>query len=79
MYICLTVSLEQCLQFKTGLCRTDLWLPRQRGLGEGWIGSLGLEDAKLLYTEWINNKVPLYSTGNYIQYLVISHSEQEYI
>ena len=24
--------------------RTD-WLPRGRGLGEGWIGSLGLADA----------------------------------
>ena len=25
--------------------RTDLWLPRGRGVGEGWIGSLGLADA----------------------------------
>ena len=24
--------------------RTDLWLPRGRGLGEGWSGSLGLAD-----------------------------------
>ena len=24
---------------------TDLWLPRGRGVGEGWIGSLGLADA----------------------------------
>ena len=23
---------------------TDLWLPRGMGLGEGWIGSLGLAD-----------------------------------
>ena len=23
-------------------------------------------------TEWINNKVPLYSTGNYIQYPMIN-------
>ena len=23
----------------------DLWLPRGRGVGEGWIGSLGLADA----------------------------------
>ena len=25
--------------------RTDLWLPRGRGVGEGWIESLGLADA----------------------------------
>ena len=25
--------------------RTDLWLPRGRGVGEGWIGSLGLAGA----------------------------------
>ena len=24
--------------------RTDLWLPREKGVGEGWIGSLGLAD-----------------------------------
>ena len=24
--------------------RTDWWLPRGRGVGEGWIGSLGLAD-----------------------------------
>ena len=37
---------------------------------------------KLLYIEWINNKVLLYNTGNYIQYLVINHGkeyEKEYI
>ena len=32
---------------------------------------------KLLYTEWINDKVLLYSTGNYLQYSVINHSERE--
>ena len=24
---------------------TNLWLPRGRKMGEGWIGNLGLEDA----------------------------------
>ena len=33
---------------------------------------------KLLYREWINNKVPLYSTGNYIQYPVIHKNGKEY-
>ena len=49
-------------------------MPRGREVGEGWIGSLGLEDAKLLYIEWINNKVLPYSTGNYIQYPIINHN-----
>ena len=41
---------------------------------ESWIGSLELEDANYyIYIEWISNKVLLYSAGNYIQYLVISH------
>ena len=34
---------------------------------------------KLLYIEWINNKVLLYSTGNYIQYPVINHNGKEYL
>ena len=33
---------------------------------------------KLLYIEWINNKVLLYSTGNYIQYPVINHIVEEF-
>ena len=44
------------------------------GVGEGRIGSLGLADANS-YTRWINNKVLLWSTGNYIQYPVINHKE----
>ena len=34
----------------------------------------GISRCKLLYIEWINNKVLLYSTGNYIQYPVINHN-----
>ena len=35
---------------------------------------------RLLYVsiEWINNRVLLYSTGNYIQYPVINHNGKEY-
>ena len=33
---------------------------------------------KLLYIEWINNKVLLYSKGNYIQYPVINHIVKEF-
>jgi len=44
-----------------------------RGFREGWTGSLGLADANY-YIEWRNSKVPLYSTGNYIQYPVTNHN-----
>ena len=36
--------------------------------GEGWTGSWS---CKLLRLEWINSKVLMYTTGNYIQYPVI--------
>ena len=38
----------------------------------------GISRHKLLYIEWINKKVLLYSTGNSIQYPVINHNEKEY-
>ena len=34
----------------------------------------GVRRSKLLNIEWINNKVLLYSTGNYIQYFLINHN-----
>ena len=52
--------------------RRDWWLPGEKGW-RGKVGSLGLADAKL-HAEWINNKVLLYSTGNYIRYPVINHT-----
>ena len=56
---------------------TDLWLPRGRGRGgKGWEFVVGR--CKLLYIEWINNKVLMCSTGNYIQYPVINHNGKEY-
>ena len=38
----------------------------------------GISRCKLSYIEWINNKVLLYSTGNYIQYPGIKHNGKEY-
>ena len=38
----------------------------------------GTNRCKLPYREWINNKVLLYSTENYIQYPVINRNGQEY-
>ena len=46
------------------------------GGGVDW--EFGISGCKLLYTAWINNKVLLYSTGNYIQYPVINHNGKEY-
>ena len=50
--------------------------------GEGFGGEMdwdvGISRCKLLYIEWINNKILLYNTENYIQYPVINHSEKEY-
>ena len=49
---------------------------RRRALGEGWSGRLGLVDVSF-YIEKINNKVLLYSTGNYIQHPMINHNGKE--
>ena len=46
--------------------------------GEGTDWKFGVNRCKLLFIECINNKVLLYSTGNYIQYPVISQNEVEY-
>ena len=35
---------------------------------------VGVSRCKLFYIEWINNKVLLYSTGNFIQYPMIGTS-----
>lgn len=32
---------------------------------------------KLLYTEWVSNKILLCSTGNYIQYPMLNHNGKE--
>ena len=49
------------------------------GVGGGMDWDVGVSRCKLLYTEWINNKVLLYSTENYIQYPMINHNGKEYI
>ena len=48
------------------------------GAGGGMEWEAGASRCKLLYIEWINNKVLLYSTGNYIQYPMINHNGKEY-
>ena len=43
------------------------------GRGTDW--EFGVGRCKLLHLEWINSKVLLCSTGNYIQYPVVNHKE----
>ena len=53
------------------------------GRGEGMDWEFGISRCKLLYIEWIKNKVLLYSTGNCTQYFVITckgkEPEKEYL
>ena len=49
-----------------------------QGVREGIKWEMGISRRKLLYREWVNNKVLLYSTRNYIQYPVINPSGREY-
>ena len=50
---------------------------RGEGGGSGIDWESGNSRGKLLYIEWIKNKVLLYSTGNHIQYPVINHNRKE--
>ena len=69
---------ELIYETETDSQRTDLRLPRVRWGGGrmGW--EFGVSRCKVLYTEWINNKVQLCSTGNSIQYPGINHNGKEY-
>ena len=63
--------------------QTQRYIEQICGFQEGgWWRREGLEfeisRCKLLYIEWINNKVLLYSTGSYIQYPMINHNGKEY-
>ena len=66
-------------------CRSQLTTQRLRmkspaakgerdGGGKDWV--FGISRCKLSYTEWINNKVLLCNTGNYIQYPAINNGKQ---
>ena len=50
--------------------------------GGGWGRvelKVGVSRCKLLETGWINNKILLHSTGNYIQYPMTNHNVKKYI
>ena len=46
------------------------------GGGKNW--EFAVSRYKLVYIEWINNKVLLDGTGSYIQYLVRNHNGKAY-
>ena len=48
-----------------------------RGLGDSCSGRW-VSRYKILFMEWINSKVLLYSTENYTQYPMIDHNGKEY-
>ena len=51
-----------------------LVVAKGEGVGGGMEWEVRVSRCKLLYTEWINNTVLLYSTENYIQYPMINHN-----
>ena len=55
-----------------------LVVAKGKGVGGVREWEAGVSRCKLFYMEWINNKVLLYSTGNYIQYPMINHNGKEY-
>ena len=52
---------------------------QEEEVGGGMEWEAGISRWKLLYIDWMNNKVLLYSTENYIQYPLINHKGKEYI
>ena len=64
------------LQNRNRLTGTEnrLLVVKGEGDGRGMEWEVGVSRCKLLYIEWINNKVLLYSTGKYIQNPVIKHN-----
>ena len=50
-------------QKETHRHREQTWGCQRKGWGREGLG-FGISRCKLLYREWINNKVLLYSTGN---------------
>ena len=55
-----------------------LVVAKGEGVGRGMEWEFGISRCKLLYMEWIKDKVLLYSTENYIQYPMLNHNGKEY-
>ena len=55
-----------------------LVVAKGKDVGAGLKWEIGVSRCKLLYIEWINNKVPLCSKENHIQYPMINYYGKEY-
>ena len=51
--------------------RTDLWLLRGRWGGKRKAWEFGISRCKLVYIEWINKEILLYSKGNYYIFSIL--------
>ena len=58
--------------------RTDLWVPRGKGPGEGWSGKLRSAEASFYIYETKTARSLSYSAGNYIQYPGMTHNAKAY-
>ena len=64
---------------ETGLTDIENRRVVAKGQGGGMDLEFGISRCKLLYREWINNKVLLYSKGSYSQHSLTSHNRKEYL
>ena len=64
---------KQTHRHREPACGCQRW-----GVGRGKNQEFGVDSCKLLHLEWISNRVLLYSTENYIQYVMINHNQNEY-
>ena len=53
-------------------------MPRGEWAEGGIEGEVGVSRGNLLYIEWIDSKILLHSTENYIQYPMIIHNGKEF-
>ena len=65
-------------QKQTHRYRADFYLVGGSRGGKGMDWEFGVSRCKLLHLEWINNKVLIYSTGNYIQSPGRNHNGKQY-
>ena len=67
--------------YETEIGLTDIENRRvvAKGRSGGIDPELGISRYKLLYREWANNKVLLYSKGSYNRHSMISHNGKEYL
>ena len=63
-------------QKQTHACREQTCGCQRGGVGRGMNGEFGISRCILLHLECIHNEFLLYSTGNYMQSLIIEHDKR---